>query len=152
MAISTKARFCVNAPTVTHEVIDGEAVIINLVSGKYYSLCNAGAEIWTLVDKRVPLGGIVHRLAANYIGDRSCIENAVAELIQRLQEEDLIVPWICETYAEDFSETESAFELNRERPPFEAPVMHMFTDMQELLVLDPIHEVAELGWPHKKNS
>jgi hypothetical protein len=28
-----------------------------------------------------------------------------------------------------------------------APVLEKYTDMQELLLLDPIHDVEEAGWP-----
>ena len=44
-------RFRVNTPTVTHETIDGEAVIINLDSGNYYSLVEVGSFIWGLVER-----------------------------------------------------------------------------------------------------
>ena len=30
---------------------------------------------------------------------------------------------------------------------FEAPVLSKYTDMQELLLLDPIHDVDDMGWP-----
>jgi hypothetical protein len=30
------------------------------------------------------------------------------------------------------------------------PVLERYTDMQELLFLDPIHDVDESGWPHRK--
>ncbi|MBX3014591.1 MAG: hypothetical protein KF832_23935 [Caldilineaceae bacterium] len=33
---------------------------------------------------------------------------------------------------------------------FETPVLNEFTDMQERLLLDPIHEVDHAGWPHRK--
>jgi hypothetical protein len=33
------------------------------------------------------------------------------------------------------------------REPFAAPALNTFSDMQELLLLDPIHEVDEAGWP-----
>jgi hypothetical protein len=29
-------------------------------------------------------------------------------------------------------------------------VLERYTDMQELLLLDPIHDVDESGWPHRK--
>jgi len=35
-----------------------------------------------------------------------------------------------------------------ERPPFTKPELHKFTDMQDLLLFDPIHEVDESGWPN----
>jgi hypothetical protein len=28
------------------------------------------------------------------------------------------------------------------------PVLNKYTDMQDLLLLDPIHEVDERGWPN----
>ena len=37
-----------------------------------------------------------------------------------------------------------------ERLSFEAPILHKYTDMQDLLLLDPIHEVDEAGWPSVK--
>jgi len=35
---------------------------------------------------------------------------------------------------------------------FEKPKLQKFTDMQDLLLLDPIHEVDEAGWPHTRND
>ena len=34
-----------------------------------------------------------------------------------------------------------------ERPVFKPPLLKRYTDMQELLILDPIHEVDDTGWP-----
>jgi hypothetical protein len=31
---------------------------------------------------------------------------------------------------------------------FEAPVLQKYTDMQDLLLLDPIHDTDETGWPN----
>jgi hypothetical protein len=31
---------------------------------------------------------------------------------------------------------------------FEKPGLQKYSDMQDLLLLDPIHEVDEMGWPH----
>ena len=38
---------------VINDTIDGEAVIINLMSGRYYSLQHTGSEIWDLIRLRV---------------------------------------------------------------------------------------------------
>jgi hypothetical protein len=35
-----------------------------------------------------------------------------------------------------------------EQQPYTPPVLERYSDMQALLVLDPIHEVDEQGWPH----
>jgi hypothetical protein len=35
------------------------------------------------------------------------------------------------------------------RPTFESPTLAKFTDMEDLLLLDPVHEVSpDQGWPH----
>ena len=41
----------VNAPDVVSEVIDGELIIMDLGSGKYYSSENSGAVLWTWIEK-----------------------------------------------------------------------------------------------------
>ena len=33
---------------------------------------------------------------------------------------------------------------------FSPPVFEKFMDLQDLLLLDPIHEVDEIGWPHQR--
>jgi hypothetical protein len=34
--------------------------------------------------------------------------------------------------------------------PYTKPVLNKYTDMQQLLLADPLHEVQEAGWPHTK--
>jgi hypothetical protein len=36
------------------------------------------------------------------------------------------------------------------RTPFMPPELEVFTDMKDLLLLDPIHAIGEAGWPNKK--
>ena len=33
---------------------------------------------------------------------------------------------------------------------FEAPRLEKYTDMQDLVLLDPVHEVDEQGWPQQR--
>ena len=44
-----ESRFRINEREVTAKVIDGEAIIINLAKGLYYSLDKTGAEAWVLI-------------------------------------------------------------------------------------------------------
>jgi hypothetical protein len=39
-----------------------------------------------------------------------------------------------------------------ERATFIAPVLAVYTDMQDLLLLDPIHDVDEIGWPTRRDG
>lgn len=136
-------RFRVNTPTVTHETIDGEAVIINLDSGNYYSLLDAGSFIWTMLESGASASEVQHLVQHNYRGDATEIDRGVQELLAQLQQENLIVA-IDGAPAVDLPEPS---HNGHENPLFNAPLLNKFSDMQELLLLDPIHDVDEAGWP-----
>lgn len=138
-------RFRINTPTVTHETIDGEAVIINLDSGNYYSLVEAGSFIWALVERGASASEVQKLLQQTYQGDNGDIDRGVQELLAQLQQENLIVP-VDDAPAVDLTEVMPSGN-GHERPVFNAPSLNKFSDMQELLLLDPIHDVDEAGWP-----
>jgi len=145
--------FKVNTPTVSHETIDGEAVIINLDNGNYYSLTDAGSVIWDLVAHRLPVSEICREVCETYQGDRSQIESGVHELLSHLQQENLIVSGNGED-AELVVVGNGVVHANgngngHSKTEFKLPVLQKYTDMQELLLLDPIHDVDDTGWPRK---
>ena len=138
-------RFRINTPTVTHETIDGEAVIINLDSGNYYSLVEAGSFIWALVDKGASASEVQDVVQLSYEGDAADIDQGVQQLLAELQQENLIVP-VDGTPAVDLTDL-TASPNGHGKPSFKAPSLNKFSDMQELLLLDPIHDVDDTGWP-----
>ena len=141
----TNQQFRVNTPTVTHETIDGEAVIINLDTGNYYSLVDAGSFIWSLVDKGASASEIQNQIVQTYQGDAQDIDRGVHELLAQLQQENLIVP--VDGAAEALDPAQVAPANNHEKPSFNPPSLNKYSDMQELLLLDPIHDVDDAGWP-----
>ena len=149
--MNSPVRFRINTPTVIHETIDNEVVMIDFDSGKYYSLDKVGADIWRFIEGDEMVGEIVEVLTQRYEGSRAVVENAVNQLIAELQQENLIVPDKAEE-PESIRELEVRAEAGSEteRPSFEAPILYKYTDMQDLLLLDPIHEVDETGWPSMK--
>ena len=139
-------RFRVNSPTVTHEIIDGEAVIINLDTGNYYSLVDVGSFIWSLVEKGASASDVQNGVLQTYQGDAQEIDRGVQELLSQLHQENLIVP--VDAAAEPFDLAQAMPSTNgHEKPSFNPPALHKYSDMQELLLLDPIHDVDDAGWP-----
>lgn len=141
----TNQQFRVNTPTVTHETIDGEAVIINLDTGNYYSLVDVGSFIWSLVDKGASASEIQNQIVQTYQGDAQDIDRGVHELLAQLQQENLIVP--VDGAAEALDPAQVAPANSHEKPSFKPPSLNKYSDMQELLLLDPIHDVDDAGWP-----
>ena len=88
----TNQRFRVNTPTVTHETIDGEAVIINLDSGNYYSLVEVGSFIWGIIEKGASANEVQDLVLQTYQANATDVDRGVQELLVQLQQENLIVP------------------------------------------------------------
>ena len=139
-------RFRVNTPTVTHETIDGEAVIINLDSGNYYSLVDAGSFIWGLFEQGASARDVQNLVLQTYQGNTQDIDRSVQELLAQLQQENLIVPVNGAGEASDLNQVVPS-NNGHDKPSFKAPLLHKYSDMQELLLLDPIHDVDDAGWP-----
>ncbi len=129
-------RYRINSPSVIHETIDDEVVIINLDKGHYYSLDGCGARIWTGLIGGAPLPDV----AAGFEGEADAIDAGVREVAAELEAEGLIV-------AAD--EGSPAAPLpDGPALAFETVKLQRYSDMEELLLLDPIHEVDQQGWPH----
>ncbi len=141
--MNTSPSYRVREPDVVHETIDGETVIVNLSTGNYYSLQGVGADVWALMVAGAPAHHIAAGIGQRYEGDRAQIEAGVGGLLARLVAEGLIIP------GESLNSEPAALgATDGVRPPFTVPVLEAHQDMQDLLLLDPIHDVDETGWPN----
>jgi hypothetical protein len=133
--------FGVNAPRVVFEVFDEEVVVVNLESGHYFSLRETAADIFRLAVTGATPEVISEALATRFREEREAVRNSVRTFLDALVAEGLLVPQP-ETVA-----APARLELPGNAGPFTPPRFEKFTDMQDLLLLDPIHDVDESGWP-----
>jgi hypothetical protein len=133
----------VNQEKITHQRIDDEVVIINLETGTYYSLRGFAAAVWQQIDAGRSRPSIITAVSTSY-PSRGDAPLAVDQFIGKLVSEQLVVEDM-----RDLSDT-AAPALP---PEFEVPELEAFTDMQELIMIDVIHEVdSRMGWPHKPSD
>ena len=140
-------RLRVNSPNVMSETIEGEVIVINLATGSYYSLKDAGAAIWHALEHGAAPDEVTNVLEASYEGSRTELLEAVEALLADLEGEGLVTA----TEGQDGAAVEIGAQpeaADGNRRPFERPVLEKYTDMQELILLDPVHEVGAAGWPH----
>ena len=136
--------FHTDLPNVMHEMIDGEVVVVNLDNGTYYSFDGVGGQIWDLLGSGGTLDAIQAQLAARYQGEPEQIADSVAGFLARLREEGLV-------RVGDVEATAAAGRgtiFDGEQLPFAEPELQKYTDMEALLLADPIHEVDDAGWPN----
>jgi hypothetical protein len=147
--MSQNLRFKLNQPSVIGEVIDNEAIIVNLDSGTYYSLRAVGADIWQMIEQGATVAEIINQLAHQYTKtEQTVIQTDVESFVMELQEEALILPLEDSSVAGE-SALSPLHASDGDQLLFQKPVLEKYTDMADLLLLDPIHEVDETGgWPH----
>jgi hypothetical protein len=140
-------QFEVDRRRVVHETIDGEAILIQMETGYYYSLDGSGCDVWNLLAAGCGTDEIVRRLGVRYEAAPETIEPAVAALVEQLREERLIDE--AHTLATNGGPPADS-DATAPRAAFTAPVLHRYTDMADFMLVDPIHEVEESGWPNRK--
>ena len=132
-------------PSTVHERFGDETVILNLDSGSYFSAEGTGSVIWNLVSDGASEAVILQHMRAAYAGNGDEIARATAKFLDQLVAESLVEP---NTIVDGKGEQASAMAgAPTKSKAFSLPVLQKYTDMEEMLLLDPIHEVDEHGWP-----
>ncbi|HEY1360217.1 MAG TPA: PqqD family protein [Thermoleophilaceae bacterium] len=142
--MGSEAWYRVDPRKVAHETIDGEVIMIHLLVGTYYSLDGAGADLWAQLASGRGREETLALLEQRYDAEPEVIAQSVDDLVKRLAEEELLEAAPDGAPAPNGEPAEAAAE----RLPFKAPELEKYTDMQDFLLVDPIHETDETGWPN----
>ncbi len=126
------AWFRLNSPAVVFDASADDTVIINLVSGRYFRLDADSSPAWNAL-----LASGSRAAFVSSASNAAELDAGVESMIAALTAEDLIVPAPeSETTVEAGSWTFSSFSLES------------FSDLEDILGLDPIHEAdPDKGWP-----
>ncbi|MEN8153734.1 MAG: PqqD family peptide modification chaperone [Acidobacteriota bacterium] len=134
-----------NNNDIVFEKFDKEIVAINLKTGIYYSISGAGFFIWGLIEDNFKIESVKEFYKKKYKEEKN-IDNDIDDFVKELILEKLAV-----SVSNGHSESnEIVKNLTLTEVKYEKPELEKYTDQQELLLLDPIHEVNEFGWPEKK--
>lgn len=134
-------RYRVARPRVADEFIGSEVVVINFDSGTYHGIRGSGVVVWQLLDAGWSIGELLDELARRHTGVNAAAQAVVIQMIAELEAQQLIVP------CSDASA--AALTATEEQPsPFVPPELDTRDDLRDFLLLDPVHDVDEQGWPH----
>ncbi|WP_201352027.1 PqqD family protein [Hydrogenimonas urashimensis] len=132
-----------NVPKVVDEIFEDEIIVINFDNGDYFSLRKSAIDIWKGIKEGQSVGSILENLQDKYEAEAEEIRNSIDEMIGTFLKENLISEADASTQKKETSDQKTGGKV-----PFQPPVFEKFTDMNDLLVLDPVHDVDESGWPH----
>ena len=126
------AKLAPNREAVAAQVMDGEAIIINLTNGIYYSLDDVGGAVWDLIDAEKPLVEIAVAMAGRYAVGASDVWGDLQALGAELVEEGLaVVLEECDGPPAGVNGAAGGGET------YGAPSLKRFDDMADLFALDP---------------
>ena len=134
--------FRINVPAVIFERFDEEVVAINMDKGTYHSMAGSAADAFMLLSEEATAGELAGVLSNKYAATPEEIEAALAPFLEQLRNEQLIVPV-------EIRKPRDPLRIagNESGLPFAAPSLQAFRDLEGLLLLDPVHEVDDEGWP-----
>ena len=139
------SRFRINSPKVIHQIFETEVVVVHLETGSYYSVEGPGIDIWRMLEQRRDADDIVESFTRGANGCADGNAQAVRAFLQNAADEALIVP--DEAAATNGFAPQNGHHLATLDLAATPPRIQKFTDMRDLLLLDPIHELDETGWP-----
>jgi hypothetical protein len=136
MSEISSVAFRPRRPDVIDEAFDGEAVLVHMGTGCYFSLNAPATAIWALLQEGRSAGAI----AASLGWDSSQVE----AFVEQLRADELV----------EEAEIDAGTTMVVDPPAATEPALQRFSDMQDLLMLDPIHDI-DLdgdGWPVTRAS
>jgi hypothetical protein len=71
-------------------IVEGEALIVDLTTGGFFSLDRVGTEVWTALQNGWELPQIVETIAVKYGVDEQMVHRDVADLLEDLSREGLV--------------------------------------------------------------
>ena len=113
------------------EVIDGEAIIINLVSGVYYSMQGIGGVIWSMIEQRRSVASMLDEIVAAYDVDADRARTDLDAVLEQLAADQLV------RVAPDGNSQFAAPASSQTKQRYVKPELQVFRDMEDLLALDP---------------
>lgn len=130
-----------NQPNVISESIDGEVVIIALDTGTYYSAQGPAARAWDGLIGGHDLATVAADLRRTCAVEGVDVDAELEAFVASLRAEQLVVDDPGAPAGDPLPTPDGTV-------PWAPLALETYTDMQELILLDPVHEVEpSRGWP-----
>ena len=132
---------------IASKVIDGEAIIINLANGVYYSMDKVGALVWERLQAGYTLDDVIRAVTEAYDVSPEQAESHIVELVEELLQENLVVT------SENGASRAAEIGRQEDRLPYELPKLNIYRDMGDLLALDPpVPGLGDTPWKEPEES
>lgn len=141
-------RLLIDKENIAKEVFDNEAVMINIPHGKYYSVRGeAGLRVLEVLDEPATQESIIAVLLNEFEVSEVDARSNVKAFLSQLENEEML------TASSEVRSNNSHYDAINQKLPFVKLELEVYDDMQELLLVDPVHDVTSFkGWPEKRDE
>ena len=102
-------------------------------------------QVWIRLQQNYSVDEIVADLELLYEVNHDELVSQIHAFIQQLIDRQLI------RLSESTEKQSIIMSQDQQKTSFASPVLEIFSDMQEILLLDPVHDVDKAGWPVSKD-
>jgi hypothetical protein len=124
------------------ERLGNEIVIISFNSGRYYSAKGLATDILLLIENKVPAAKWEMKLN-NYYSSEVLDKKKIRKFLETLIENNLCIG------IEELKELNYELPIDLQREQFDEPIIKIYDDLQDIIMVDPIHDTSLEGWPEK---
>lgn len=124
-------------PRLAAEIFDGEYIIANLDTGLYFSVQGLAVSMINFLPFETK-DQVIDLLANPFPENSETIQKELTSILEELIENEIVLKDDLKTLVESKSNTLPI--------KYVASRFNKYADMQDLLLLDPIHDVDEDGW------
>ena len=86
----TATTILLRAPNASFEVVAGEAILIDINSGTYFSLNKVGTEFWQALDGKQTIADHARSIADQYSVDQAMVVGDLLEIAQAMAADNLV--------------------------------------------------------------
>ena len=138
--LSPETRYTLNQLEAAASVMDGEAIMMNLTQGVYYSTDGAGARIWELAAAGYTAPEIADALCTEYAVSPEQARPDVNHLLDQFVQEKLL-------YAVQRASPPPLLHVGLDPAAYHSPTLEIYREMGHLLALDPpMPGIENISW------
>ena len=146
-------HYLLNTKGLSSEDFGGEMVAVNFETGEYYGINGAAVVIWQLLHKPVSKPEIASRVKGLFDSVPEKVAKDVDGFIEELSGHNLLISGNADELAGQQTETSEELPNRFSGTTYVRPSIEIYSDLQELIMLDPVHEVdPEKGWPLRRED
>jgi hypothetical protein len=135
----------VDSANVSWERLAGEVIAIQLATGHYYSMGGTAADLWSLLVNGANADSIMEKMSLHFT-----LPDDAKTQIEHFLDNALAVGLLKERV--ETAQEAAALPEDHQRDTWVPPIIQEYTDLQDLILVDPVHDTKPTGWPDLKQE